>query len=110
MPSAKLMFKPHYLVNEATGQKLTVHPPRLPGANSEKGEKWKNEKGEWIRNFSILDHNGTTAFAGQTHILMTHAPGAWPSIVVNGERWTVRRIEKEPVSARKVAAPAEVKV
>ncbi len=104
MKASKLMFKPYHLVNEKTGEKITVHPPRLPGVNGDPQDKKKTPEGEWIRKFDIVDMHGVQAFQGQTFIIMNHMPKMVPSIVVNGERWTIRVIEKEPkVKTKKVS-------
>jgi hypothetical protein len=106
--ASKLMYKPYYLANEKTGERITVRPPKLPGINGEPKDKKKNEKGEWIRRFDILDTNGVKQFEGQTFIVMTHMPRAVPFIMINDEKWSVQPIGKEPTATKKVEpAPAK---
>lgn len=100
----KLMQKPYNLINATTGEKITVHPPLLPGAAAD-GKNPKKD-GKWLRLFNIVDANGVAAFAGQTTVLLSHEPKNYPSTEINGETWTLAAIPKEtaPAAAPQVAA------
>lgn len=107
--ASKLMHKNYYLVNEKSGEKITVYPPMIPGINAQKNDKKKNDAGEWIRRFDIIDANGIKQFDGQAHIVLTHLPKMAPTVVINGEKWTIRAITKEPASTKKLTAPVAIK-
>lgn len=88
----KLMQKNYNLVNTVTGETLVIHPPSMPGADAD-GKNPKKD-GKWIRRFNIVDGNGVAAFAGQSTIVLTHAPKVYPVLEQNGQTWEVRAIEE----------------
>jgi hypothetical protein len=98
----KLMQKNYNLVNTVTGEKIVVHPPTQPGAEAD-GKNPKKD-GKWIRRFNIIDGNGVAAFAGQSTIVMSHAPKFFPTVEVNGQTWELQVIEKEAAPAEATAA------
>jgi hypothetical protein len=109
----KLTIKPYHLINQSTKEFLVVTPPLCPGDKPQGGDpqnkaSWKNDKGEWIRQFTINDHNGVATFRGKSRITLTHMPKVYPSVEHNGDTWMIAPIEKvatPKVKTAKVADP-----
>lgn len=88
----KIMQKPYHLVHDgiADGEEIVVHPPHMPGLNKD-FQNPKNEKGEWIRVFTVAD-NGSRSMRKGKEIVLTHAPGEVPECIIDGVRWYIRPI------------------
>jgi hypothetical protein len=106
----KIRQKNYHLVNETTGERVTVFPPVWPGLTGDQADaKKKNEAGEWIRLFKVVDSNGVKHFDGMSTVVLTHAPKAAPYVMIDGQRWVSEAIAKEPVAAAQVEeTPAAV--
>lgn len=89
--SMKIMQKNYHLVNQKTGEKVVVHPPRLPGLKQDFVDP-KNEKGEWIRVFSIVEGAGRQFRRGKD-VVLYHAPGETPYCMIGNEKWEIEPIE-----------------
>lgn len=89
--SMKIMQKNYHLVNQKTGEKVVVHPPRLPGLKQDFVDP-KNEKGEWIRVFNIVEGAGRQFRRGKD-IVLYHAPGETPYCMIGNEKWEIEPIE-----------------
>lgn len=89
--SMKIMQKNYHLVSQKTGEKVVVHPPRLPGLKKDFVDP-KNEKGEWIRVFDIVEGSGKQFRRGK-EIVLYHAPGETPYCMIGNEKWEIEPIE-----------------
>jgi hypothetical protein len=91
MKAMKIMQKPYHLVHDGIkeGEAVTVTPPRLPGLNKDFVNP-KNDKGEWIRVFTVSE--GNTGMRKGKELTLTHAPGEVPSCEIDGVKWYIQPI------------------
>jgi len=89
-PAMKVMQKNYHLVNQKTGDKVVVHPPRLPGLNKDFMNP-KTEHDDWIRVFTVIEGSGKNFRKGK-EIVLFHAPGEAPHCRIDNELWIIQVI------------------